>query len=668
MANTNVQAKTANIDGIIVPLEGERNLLELIRKANIELPTFCYHSDISIYGACRMCMVEIEGRGIVPACSTPIAPDIVVKTNTKQIRSMRKMILELMLASHDQNCTTCPKSDDCRLQKLSRKMGVTKVRFKQMENNRILDTSSFSIVRDSGKCVLCGDCVRVCREIQAVGALDFANRGAHARVAPFNCQSISKVECVNCGQCVKICPTGALMQKYNINEVWDAIHDPTKVVVVQIAPAVRVALGEYFGQRAGTLSTGKITAALRMLGVDKVYDTCFSADLTIIEEAQEFLERFGNKENLPLFTSCCPAWVKYAEQNYPELLNNLSSCRSPQQMFGSIAKDKLPKELNVSRENLIVVAVMPCTAKKYEANRPEFRVNGNKDIDIVITTKELALMMKERGIEFDKLEPAAFDMPFGFKTGAGVIFGASGGVGEAVLRYASAKLTPDAPIVDFKQVRGEDGIRTTEVNLGGTSISVAVVSGLANARKLVETVKAGEVHYDIIEVMACCGGCVNGGGQPVPSHEPRAVFERAKGLYADDKTMLFRNSGANPYLQKLYAEEMTHEKAHHLFHTTYETRPLVSHDDIVLFSGRDEVKKITIKICLGNCCVSQGAEKLYLEVMKHLRDNSLLDATDFIATFGGFDCRNGPVLSVNGTLIEACTAKKAITRIKKIKF
>jgi NADH-quinone oxidoreductase subunit G len=661
-----MEIKTAVIDGMVTPLEGEKNLLELIRKANVELPTFCYHSDISVYGACRMCMVEVEGRGIVPACSTPIAPNMVVKTNTKQIRNMRKMILELMLASHDQSCTTCPKSDECKLQKLSRKMGITKVRFKQMNAKCAIDDSSPSIVRDPGKCVLCGDCVRVCKEIQSVGALDIANRGAHAKVTPFFGQALSKVECVNCGQCVKICPVGALMPKYNINEVWDAIHDSSKTVVVQIAPAVRVALGEYFGQRPGALSTGKITAALRMIGVDKVYDTCFSADLTIIEEASEFLDRFTKGEKLPQFTSCCPAWVKFAEQNYPELLNNLSSCRSPQQMFSSLAKDKLTKDLNISRENLVVVSVMPCTAKKYEAARPEFSVRGNRDTDIVLTTKELALMMKERGIEFDKIEPASFDMPFGFKTGAGVIFGASGGVGEAVLRYASAKLTPDAPVVDFKQVRGADGIKTTEVNLGPAKIRVAVVSGLANARKLVEKVKAGEEYYDIIEVMACCGGCVNGGGQPVPTHEPNAVQERAKGLYADDRTMLFRNSGENPYLQKLYADEMTHEKAHELFHTEYETKPRITRPDMLLFEGRNEVKKLNLKICFGACCVSRGAQELYQNVAAYLRERDVIEDTIFTASFGGATCQNGPVFEINGKKINACTFKKAKTAIDKI--
>ncbi|MDR0751616.1 MAG: [FeFe] hydrogenase, group A [Christensenellaceae bacterium] len=666
MSSTNNEVKTAIVDGMITPLEGEKNLLELIRKANVELPTFCYHSDISVYGACRMCMVEVEGRGIVPACSTPIAPNMVVKTNTKQIRSMRKMILELMLASHDQSCTTCPKSDECKLQKLSRKMGITKVRFKQMVSKCPIDDSSPSIIRDSSKCVLCGDCVRVCKEIQSVGALDIANRGAYAKVTPFYGQALGKVECVNCGQCIKICPVGALMPKYNINEAWDAIHDPTKTVIVQLAPAVRVALGEYFGQKPGSLSTGKITAALRMIGVDKVYDTCFSADLTILEEANEFLNRFTKKEKLPQFTSCCPAWVKFAEQNYPELLNNLSSCKSPQQMFSSLAKEKLTKDLNIARENLVIISIMPCTAKKYEASRPEFSVNGNRDTDIVLTTKELALMMKERGIEFDNIEPASFDMPFGFKTGAGVIFGASGGVGEAVLRFASATLTPDAPITDFKQVRGPDGIKTAEVSLGDTKVSVAVVSGLSNARKLIDRIKSGEATYDIIEVMACCGGCVNGGGQPVPTHEPNAVAERAKGLYADDKTMLFRNSGANPYLQKLYAEEITHEKAHELFHTKYQTKPKIAHEDIVLLSGHSTVKKYSIKICFGACCLPKGAQELYVGLVKYIKEQGLVDDTIFTASFGGASCQNGPVLEINGKQMNAATLAKARKAIDKL--
>ncbi len=653
--------RTATIDGVSVPIGDEKNLLELIRSAHIELPTFCYHSEISVYGACRMCMVELEGRGIVPACSTPVEPGMTVSTNTKRIRDMRKMTIELMLASHDQNCTTCPKSGDCKLQNIAKRMGITKVRFKSMPHKAPVDLSSDSIVRDPGKCVLCGDCVRVCSEIQSVGVLDFAHRGADAQVVTCFGKPMGSVECVNCGQCVKVCPVGALMPKYSINGVWNALHDPQQLVAVQIAPAVRVALGEYFGHKPGTLTIGQIIAALRIMGFDKVYDTAFSADLTVIEEGNEFLGRLANGGNIPQFTSCCPAWVKFAEQYYPDLLPHLSSCRSPQQMFGSLCKDKLSRDLNIPREKITVVSIMPCTAKKFEAKRPEFAVDGNKDVDHVITTKELALMIKESGIDFDRLEPGSFDMPFGFKTGAGVIFGSSGGVSEAVLRYAAGKL--DHGSTDFRQLRGSDGTKVTEVELGGHRLRLAIVSGLANTRRLIDKIRSGEEQYDLVEVMACCGGCVNGGGQPESEHNHRAVAERSKGLYADDKMMHLHNAGDNPYLQKLYNEELTPEKAHHLLHTHYENRNRISQEDIVLTRPGGE-KKLSLKICFGTSCFLRGAQNLYKQLMGHIRDQGLEDITEFTASFCGKSCKKGPVLEINGTVIEHCSFDKAAAALQ----
>ena len=654
--------QTVIIDRVTVPIEGEPNLLELCRKTGIELPTFCYHSEISVYGACRMCMVEVEGRGIVPACSTKAEDGMVISTNTKEIRNMRKMTIELMLASHDQNCTTCPKSGDCKLQTISKQLGVNEVRFKQMHRVEPIDFSSDSILRDPSKCILCGDCVRVCDEIQSVGALGFSYRGAKAQVGTCFNKGIGDIECVGCGQCIKVCPVGALTPKYQISEVWNAIHDKSKTVVVQIAPAVRVAVGEYFGKDPGALTIGRIITAARRMGFDKVYDTNFGADLTVIEEGKEFLARREKGENLPLFTSCCPAWVKFAEQYYPDYLSNLSTCRSPQQMFGSLCKEQLTKETGVSREDLVVVSVMPCTAKKFEANRDEFKVEGNPDVDFVITSKEFALMVKESGIDFANLELGSFDMPFGFSTGASVIFGASGGVSEAVLRFAAETLEKGSA-QEFKQLRGKEGIKTSEITIGDITLRLAVVSGLANARKLIDRIRSGEEHYDLIEVMACCGGCVNGGGQP--ESDSAAVEKRAKGLYDNDKMLQFHVSSENPYLQQIYAETLAdHKKAHELLHTEYENRRRITQEDFMLGQA-DGQKALSLEICFGTSCFLRGAQALYKDVMNYLRESGLEDSTDFKASFCGKQCKKGPVLSINGKSIEHCTLEMAKAEIQK---
>ena len=653
---------TAIIDGVSVNIDSERNLLELIRKAGTELPTFCYHSDISVYGACRMCMVDVEGLGIVPACSTKAENGMVIKTNTKQIRAMRRIIIELMLASHEQNCTICPRSGTCRLQSIANQMGVSRIRFNQMQNTQPIDYSSDAILRDPGKCILCGDCVRVCDEIQSVGALDFAYRGAEAKVVTCFNKGMGEIECVNCGQCIKACPVGALTPKNQIGPVWDAVYDSEKTVVVQIAPAVRVALGEYFGKDPGTLTIGKIIYALRRMGFDRVYDTCFGADFTVVEEGKEFLARKAKGENLPLFTSCCPAWVKFAEQYYPDLLPNLSTCRSPQQMFGALCKDHLTKELNVSRENLVVVSIMPCTAKKFEANRPEFRVDDNPDVDFVITTNELAVMMKQSGLDFDKLDLDAFDMPFGFSTGASVIFGASGGVSEAVLRFAADTLEKGST-QEFKQFRGDDGCKISEIEIGGNKLRLAVVSGLANARKLIDKVRSGEEKFDLIEVMACCGGCINGGGQPTGhTHE---IKERAEGLYNSDKMLQFHVSNENPYLQQMYADNLDEHAAHELLHTGYENRKRIMQDDFILNSTEGE-KRLSISICFGTSCYLRGAQNLYNQVMVYLREKGLEENVEFKANFCGKLCKKGPVLEVNGKSIEHCTLESAVAEIEAV--
>ena len=658
-----MKTKTAIIDNATVSIGDERNLLELIRKAHIELPTFCYHSDISVYGACRMCMVEVEGRGIVPACSTSAEDGMIVKTNTNAIRKIRKMIIELTLASHDKDCTSCPKSGDCRLQSIAKQLGVTEVRFKSMEKPSPVDLSSPAIIRDPGKCILCGDCVRVCREVQSVGALDFAYRGANAKVVTCFNKGMGEIECVNCGQCVKVCPVGALMPKYYIEKVWNAIYDDKKTVVVQVAPAVRVALGEYFGHKPGTLDIGRIITAFRRMGFDRVYDTCFGADFTVAEEGKELLGRLEQNENLPLFTSCCPAWVKFAEQYYPDMLSHLSTCRSPQQMFGALCKDKLSKELGISREDLIVVSVMPCTAKKFEADRDEFKTNGNPDVDYVITTGELALMISESGIDFNRLELGSFDMPFGFYTGAAVIFGASGGVSEAVLRFAAEHLQKGVKR-EFKELRGSDNIKTAEIELADKTLKMAAVSGLSNAKILIDKIRMGEEHFDVIEVMACKGGCVNGGGQPV-SHGSLTTCERAKGLFDNDKMMQFHVSSENPYLQKIYNEDLDEKKAHKLLHTHYENRRRIQSEDIVLNAPTGD-KKISLCVCFGTSCFIRGSQELYRRLIDYIREKGLSEVVEFTASFCGKLCKKGPMVKINGKAIEKCTFDKAVAEIEKI--
>ncbi|MCK9476483.1 MAG: [FeFe] hydrogenase, group A, partial [Candidatus Muirbacterium halophilum] len=547
--------KKITIDNKECSFSDERNLLEVIRKAGIELPTFCYHSDLSVYGACRLCMVDIKGRGLQTSCSTKPEENMFVKTNTEEIREIRKTIVELLLANHDYSCPTCSKSDDCQLQALARKVGIKELKFKSTLEVKPVDYSSPSIIRDPNRCVLCGDCVRMCSEIQSVGAIDFAHRGSQSAVLPSFGKDLAKVECINCGQCVKVCPVGALTIHPQINEAWKAIHDEEKVTIVQIAPAVRVALGEKFGLEPGTSTTGQIVAALKLMGVDKVFDTSFTADLTILEETNEFINRVSTGK-LPLFTSCCPAWVKFAEQYYPEYLENISTCKSPQQMFGSVAKNILAKDLNIDPKNMTVISIMPCTAKKFEAERPEFTQNSIAEVDIVLTTQELAHMIEEHGLNFKKLSPESLDLPLGFKTGGGIIFGNSGGVSEAVLRYAQEKLTgKKTDIYEFKSVRDNSGIKEADFTFGDLKLKIAIVHGLANARKVIADMKSGKSEYHFIEVMACPGGCIGGAGQPV-SKDIDTNEKRTKGLYDTDKTLQLHKSQDNPYIQELYEKHL----------------------------------------------------------------------------------------------------------------
>ncbi len=575
------------VDGRPVPINGERNVLELVRNAGINIPTFCYHSELSVYGACRLCIVDVEGEGIKTSCTMEPRPGMRVKTSTEEIREIRKIAVELLLANHDTNCPSCPRIAECKLKDIAKRLGIKDNRFKVMKRDLPIDKSSPSIVRDPNKCILCGDCVRVCHEIQNIGAIDFVGRGAGVMVLPAFGNQLASGECVNCGQCAAVCPTGALTPHMQVDEVWSAIYDEKKTVVAQIAPAVRVALGEMFGMKIGSVVTGQIVAALKRLGFDKVYDTSFAADMTVLEEAEEFIARKTKGENLPLFTSCCPAWVKFAEQYYPELLPNLSTCKSPQQMFGAVAKDMLPKTLKKNREDIVVVSIMPCTAKKFEALRPEFTHDGIADVDIVITTQELGLMIQEAGLKFDNLSPESLDLPMGFKTGAGVIFGASGGVSEAVLRYASERLTGESvDNYDFEEVRGEEGIRTAHVKFGDVELKLAIVHGLANAKIIAEEVKNGTADYDLIEVMACPGGCIDGAGQPVTDELSAKIRrDRTHGIFETDKTLQVHKSQENPYIVQCYANvlgEVGGEKAHELLHTHYKNRKVLKVGDLAL--------------------------------------------------------------------------------------
>ncbi len=576
---TTTEKKTLTVDGQVVEIGNERNLLELIRRVGINLPTFCYHSDLSIYGACRLCLVDVEKRGIMASCSTAPEAGMVVQTNTEEIRQMRKITIELLLANHKRECPTCERSNNCSLLTLSRQLGVDTVRYKNRTAETPLDFSSPSLVRDPNKCILCGDCVRMCSEVQGIGAIDFSFRGSKSCVSPAFDKDLGDVECVNCGQCAQVCPTGALVVRSQRDAVWKAINDPKKTVVAQIAPAVRVAIGEYFGIEPGTDCTGQMATALRLMGFDEVYDTSFAADMTILEEANELLGRVKEGKNLPLFTSCCPGWVKFVETYYPELNANLSTCKSPQQMFGSVAKKMLPEKLKVKREDLVVVSIMPCTAKKFEAGLDKFKTEGQPDVDFVITTQELARMINGRGIEFKSLEPSSLDMPMGFYTGAGVIFGATGGVMEAALRYAAGVVNGvDGGSLQFQAVRGFEGIKEATVNLGGTDVQVAVAHGLKNARKLVEAIKSGEKSYHFIEIMACPGGCIAGGGQPQLDKVTKAKSKaaRAKGLYTSDRVLQLHNSGDNTMVQQAY-DKCLHggiggHDAHTALHTCYQNR------------------------------------------------------------------------------------------------
>jgi NADH-quinone oxidoreductase subunit G len=657
---------TLTIDHIEVPIDGERNILDVARKAGIDIPTFCYHSDLSIYGACRLCLIDVEGRGIVASCSTPPEAGMKVRTHTEEIRQMRRIAMELILANHEQACPTCAKSTSCRLQELAKRLGVDHVRFKTTHKPQPVDRSSLSLVRDPNKCILCGDCVRACEEIQGIGAIDFAYRGAAACVVPAFGKNLSDVECVNCGLCASVCPTGALTPRSEVEDVWKDLDNPQKVVVAQIAPAVRVALGEAFGLEPGSIETGRITAALKALGFDQVYDTSFAADLTVIEEANEFIERKKSGKRLPQFTSCCPGWIKFAEQFCPDMLDKLSSCRSPQQMFGSLAKQILPKQLNCEAKDLVIVSIMPCTAKKFEAKLTKFTTDGRPEVDHVLTTQELAHMIDEAGIRFQDLEPQSLDMPLGFKTGAGVIFGASGGVTEAVLRYAVEKLRGvTLTAVDFNEVRGEDTVREATFTVGDITLKLAVIHTLKKAAEVVEKIRRGECDYDLIEVMACPGGCIGGAGQPV-TQDWATKRERCKGLYSADKMMQLHKSQDNHIVSQCYAEHLGEPggpTAHRLLHTTYQNRRRIMGEPLILLDN-EQAQKVQVSVCVGTSCFLRGSQTLLKRLADYVESRDLDDTVEIQATFCFEHCDRGPTVRVGEKVIERCTYETACEAIE----
>ena len=556
------------IDGQAIEFTDEPNVLSVIRKAGIDIPTLCYHSELSIYGACRLCTVEDDRGKTFASCSEKPRDGMIIYTNTPRLMRYRKLILELLLAAHCRDCTTCIKSGECHLQELAHRMGVHEIRFENVRELQPIDTSSHAIIRDPNKCILCGDCVRMCDNVQNINAIDFAYRGTDAQVIPAFNKKIAETDCVGCGQCRVVCPTGAISIHTNIDEVWEALADKNTKVIAQIAPAVRVAIGDNFGYAKGENVMGKLVGVLHRLGFDEVYDTSYGADLTVVEESKEIIERFTSGEKMPLFTSCCPAWVKYCENKYPEFVPNLSTCRSPQQMLGAVVREYYKDPEKNEGKKIVSVSIMPCTAKKEEILRPESYTNGKQDVDYVLTTTEIVRMIRKSGIVFDKVEIEAADVPFGIGSGSGVIFGVTGGVTEAVLRrLQQGHNRVDMESIKKNGVRRDDGIKVLTYNYNGREIKAAVVNGLANADKVLQQIINHEAEYDFVEVMACRRGCIMGGGQPVNAG-PRTRKARMKGLYDTDVNTQIKKSNENPMILSLY-DTLLKGKEHELLHRIF---------------------------------------------------------------------------------------------------
>lgn len=564
------------IDGRVIEVEDGITILEAAKKVGVAIPTLCHHPDLSVRAVCRVCVVEVEGsKTLQTACSYPVADGMVVRTNSPLIRECRRTIVELLLANHPGDCLQCVRNQNCELQSLAQRLGIREIRYEKKRRGLPRDESTPAIVREPDKCILCRRCVSMCHEVQGVGVLYPAGRGVDTVIQPPFGKELMEVACALCGQCINVCPVGAIYERDDTARVWEALADPGKHVVVQTAPAVRVAVGEELGMESGSLVTGKLVAGLRRLGFDKVFDTDFTADLTIIEEGNELLYRLKNGGTLPMITSCSPGWIKYIEHFYPELLPHLSTCKSPQQMFGALAKTYYPQKMGLNPADVFVVSIMPCTAKKFEAQRPEMCDSGYQDVDVVLTTRELGRMFRQAGIDFENLEEEEYDAPLGISTGAGVIFGSTGGVMEAALRTVYELVTgKELPDLNFESVRGMRGIKEATVDIDGTRVKVAVAHSLGNARKLLDLVVEGKADYHFIEIMCCPGGCIGGGGQPTPTtNEIR--LKRMASIYTADERMALRKSHDNPAVKALYEEfllEPLGEKSHHLLHTEYTPR------------------------------------------------------------------------------------------------
>ena len=573
---------TVNNRPVSVP-EGT-TILDAAKKLGINIPTLCYLNlhDINYVNetaSCRVCMVEVEGfKKLFPACATPVTQNMCVHTDTAKTIQARRQIIELLLSDHPNSCLTCAKSMNCELQKLANDLGIRKLHYNGEMSSHPIDSDSLSILKDPNKCILCQRCKTICNEVQTVGALATIGRGFNTYVGSVFDRPMHETTCTFCGQCVAVCPTGALTEMNNIGQVWNLINDKTKTVVVQTAPAVRVALGEEFGLEPGAVVTGKMVNALRRIGFAKVFDTNFAADVTIMEEASEFVHRFKNGGKLPMLTSCCPGWVNFFENQFPDLLDIPSSCKSPHEMFGAITKHYLAEKMGVKKEDMILVSVMPCVAKKFEAARPELAERGTRDVDAVITTRELAIMIKEMGINFDALdENDDFDNPLGESSGAGTIFGVTGGVIEAALRTAYEWMTgEELEKMEFEDLRGLKGTKKAQIDIGGEKVRIGVVNGLGNARRLLEKIRSGEEQFHAVEIMACPGGCIAGGGQPYHHGKLDILEKRAKAIYSEDEKKVIRQSHKNPSVQKIYEEffgDIYGENAHFYLHTHYKANP-----------------------------------------------------------------------------------------------
>lgn len=578
MENVNLK-----INGIDVCVPAGTTVLEAAHEAGVRIPTLCFLKDINEIGACRLCVVEVKGaRNLVAACTHPVSEGMEVLTSTPKLIESRKRTLELILSTHEKKCLSCVRSGKCELQELAQEYGVDEDYFAGEREHYELDTSALHLVRDNNKCILCRRCSAVCEKVQGIGVIGPNHRGFATSIGSAFEMGLADTSCVGCGQCITACPTGALFEKDSLRDVMAALADPAKHVIVQPAPSVRAALGEEFGYPMGTDVEGKMASALRRIGFDAVFDTDFSADLTIMEEAHEFLDRVKNGGVLPMMTSCSPGWVKYCEHYYPDLIDHLSSCKSPQQMFGAMSKTYYAQKKGLKPEEIVCVSVMPCTAKKFEITREDQNAAGVPDVDISITTRELARLIRRMGIDFRSLPEEGFDDPLGESSGAGVIFGATGGVMEAALRTAVEELTgEELQKVDFEEVRGTDGIKEAVYHVAGMDVKVAVASGLTNARQIMDKVRAKEADYHFIEIMCCPGGCVNGGGQPQVHADVRNYTDvravRAKVLYDNDAAKTIRKSHENPSIKRIYEEflgEPGSEKAHHLLHTTYVKRTI----------------------------------------------------------------------------------------------